>query len=139
MHKESDSNIKIVVIAFTALLVVIGGIVAIIIITGKPPAAASQPASVSQPASAQAVAAQLSCVKFADHGPSIIGGVIDSGVCWIGSEKYAINTFASKEIRNQWLKAAEPLGVNPKWETDTAVIYPSVALRERPHPRSSRH
>lgn len=85
------------------------------------------PMAVYQPPSAKQVADSLGCKKFEDHGPSQVGGSTDSGSCWIGNVKYAINTFPSLAVRNSWLRSAEPLGVVPKWETDTSVTYPSVS------------
>jgi hypothetical protein len=82
--------------------------------------------NVVQPASAAQIAGNLHCTKFKDAGPSELGGSIDSGSCYIGASKYAINTFPSKAVRDTWLQTAEQLGVNPKWETDTSVVYPSV-------------
>lgn len=83
--------------------------------------------AVQQPPSALEVASSLHCVSFVDNGPALGGGVIDSGNCWIGGQKYAIDTFASEDARDAWLVSAERLGVNPKWQTSTAVIYPSVS------------
>lgn len=82
--------------------------------------------TVQQPASASLVAASIECGNFVDLGDATNVGVVDSGACFIGTQKYAINTFASKASRDSWLKAAEPLGVTPQWETDTSVVYPSV-------------
>jgi hypothetical protein len=81
---------------------------------------------VRQPATASQVAKDLNCTKFKDTGPAQAGGSIDTGYCFIGTQKYAINTFASVDVRDAWLKMAEPLGVNPKWETETSVTYKSV-------------
>lgn len=89
-------------------------------------AVVAAPVSVTQPPSASDVARSLNCKRFEDHGASQIGGSIDSGACWIGNVKYAINTFPSKAVRDSWLQAAEPLGVVPKWKTTTSVTYKSV-------------
>jgi hypothetical protein len=81
---------------------------------------------VQQPPSAKTVASQLDCTRFHDLGGKSDVGVVDSGSCWIGTKKYAINTFAGPSSRDVWLKEAEPFGVVPKWETSTSVIYKSV-------------
>lgn len=88
--------------------------------------------TVTQPASAAQVAKNLNCTGFKDLGGGMPSGlgvrlyVIDSGSCYIGSDKYAIDTFPTKAVRDNWLQAATQLGVVPKWETDTSVTYPSV-------------
>jgi hypothetical protein len=90
--------------------------------------ASTQIEKVIQPASAAQVASSVHCGKFQDKFTAGgYPGVIDDGVCWIGPDKYAIDTFPSKAVRDEWLKMSEPLGVNPKWETDTSVVYPSVS------------
>jgi hypothetical protein len=81
---------------------------------------------VAQPATALQIAEKVGCTNFQDRGPSQAGGSIDGGTCYIGSQKYGINTFASKDVRDAWLKLAERLGVSPKWETETSVVYPST-------------
>lgn len=93
----------------------------------NPPTYSATPAAVTQPPSAKAVAASLHCENFVDQGPSTVGGVVDSGTCWRKGVEYAIDTFPSKAVRDVWLPSAEQLGVVPKWETDTAVIYKSVS------------
>lgn len=84
--------------------------------------------SVTQPQSAEVIATSVHCARFQDKFTQ--GGdpaVLDDGVCWIGSQKYGIDTFASTASRDGWLKLAEPLtGVVPKWETATAVVYKST-------------
>ena len=82
--------------------------------------------TVQQPPTAAQVASQLGCTGFKDLGPASVGGSIDSGSCTIAGVKYAINTFESQDIRDSWLKVAEPLGVTPKWETATSVTYKSI-------------
>lgn len=94
--------------------------------SNRPAVSSITPMAVYQPPSARQVADSLGCNKFQDHGPSEIGGSTDSGSCWIGNVKYAINTFASRPARDSWLQDAEPLGVVPKWETETSVTYKSV-------------
>lgn len=92
----------------------------------NPQIATAAPVSVTQPPTASDVARSLNCKRFEDHGASQIGGSVDSGACWIGNVKYAINTFPSRAVRDSWLQSAEPLGVVPKWETSTSVTYKSV-------------
>lgn len=78
--------------------------------------------------SAELVAANVHCTKFQNIavGGGVQGLVLDEGSCYIGSTKYAIDTFQSKASRNLWLKMATPYGVVPKWETAHAVVYKSV-------------
>lgn len=131
-------NPAVVIVAAVALaVIVIGTFVVVRSSPSKPasnsvstqaPAPAVTPMAVYQPPSAKDVAGSLNCRRFKDLGPDEVGESIDSGSCWIGRVKYAINTFASKPVRDAWLQAAEPLGVVPKWETDTSVTYPSVSL-----------
>jgi hypothetical protein len=84
---------------------------------------------VAQPPTAAQVADSVNCDNFKDS-PVKAGtgfGTVDAGSCYIDGAKYAINTFLNSSVRDSWLKLAEPLGVNPKWETATAVVYPSVS------------
>lgn len=83
------------------------------------------PVLVSQPQSASVVAAQLNCGDYIDQGRPEFGGAVDYGICWINNKKYGIDTFASKSARDSWLKITAPLGLVPKWETDTSVAYPA--------------
>jgi hypothetical protein len=80
----------------------------------------------ADPVKAAVIARSLKCWRFRDLGPAMKGFVVDSGVCYKGGQKYGINTFSTSEARNSWIKMAKKLGVNPKWETATSVIYPSV-------------
>lgn len=95
-------------------------------LTLVPKNAANTVQEVAGAPAASSIAAQLGCGGFHDLGPSEAGGVIDSGYCYRGGVKYAIDTFASQDARDAWLQEAEPLGVNPKWETDYSVTYKSV-------------
>jgi hypothetical protein len=81
---------------------------------------------VPQPATALQIAEKVGCTNFQDEGPSEAGGAIDTGTCYIGSHKYGVDTFPTKSVRDSWLQLAEPMGVSPKWETDTSVVYPST-------------
>lgn len=143
MHKVHTRKIRLTkpyaIAAIIASLVAIGIIIALLV-TNHHPKGSSDPISVTpissttqtpvavtQPPSAADVAKSLNCGSFADGGPSELGGVTDSGNCYIGAKKYAIDTFASKQVRDAWLPTAEGLGVVPKWETDTSVTYLSVA------------
>lgn len=82
---------------------------------------------VQQPATAAAVAQQAGCDGFKDKGPSTAGGVVDSGTCSMTGVKYGVDTFATKDARDSWLVTAAKYGVSPQLETDTSVIYKSVA------------
>lgn len=137
--KNPYNRTPIYVLIALAILALGAGLAGIFVILSAKPGPPSnlgggRPAAISsvtqmaiyQPPSAKQVADSLGCKKFEDHGPSEIGGSIDSGSCWIGNVKYAINTFPSIFVRDIWLQSAEPLGVVPKWETSTSVTYKSV-------------
>jgi len=134
MHRKKmdiNRNRRLALIVGGGLAIIIAVCLAVIFAAGGSNSDISASAStkiekVVQPASAAQIASSLHCGRFKDAGPSEVGGSIDSGSCYIGADKYAINTFPSKAIRDSWLQSAEPLGVNPKWETDTSVVYPSV-------------
>lgn len=113
------------VIAIIIVLAVGGIVVAVVMANGVKDANAIQ--SVSQPATASQVAKSLGCTNFTVEDPGTSGMVIDAGSCIKDGRLYAINTFPSTSVRDKWLDAAEPLGVDPKWETTTSVTYPSVS------------
>jgi hypothetical protein len=124
---------KIMIIGTAAIWIVVAVLLILTVTSGNlkgtalPPGHSQVPVAVSQPPSAEQVANSLQCGHFKDN--FVKGGdpaVLDGGVCWIGSTKYAIDTFASAGSRDGWLKLAEPLGVVPAWETDTSVTYKSV-------------
>lgn len=125
------SKAALLIIASALAVIVVGVIIAGFSTNFGHNSGSSQDTMV-QPASAKKVADSLNCTRFKDLGggmPSGLGErlyVVDSGYCFIGDKKYAIDTFASKGVRDQWLPLAEQLGVVPKWETDTSVTYPSV-------------
>ena len=122
------------IVALTIVAIVVALFIAVLFKTSAStanahPYVSPMPAAVQQPQSAKAVAASLNCDNFQDKFTSGTGdpAVLDDGVCWIGSQKYGIDTFASAVSRDGWLKLAEPLtGVVPKWETATAVVYKST-------------
>lgn len=117
------------VVAFCVVLFIVASVAAGIKVMTHTTPVSQTISMVPQPPSAAQVAKSVNCVKFT-HLPVQAGqgfGTVDAGSCWIGSAKYAINTFPTAAVRDSWLKLAEPLGVNPKWETSTAVIYPSVS------------
>lgn len=87
---------------------------------------AETPVSVQQLPSAREIAAQLGGTRYEDRGPAMLAGVVSSGTFWIGKDKYAVDTFMTREARDAWLKASEKFGVSPKWMTSTSVVYPSV-------------
>jgi|SRR5690242_5626819 len=121
----------LIVIASALAVMLVGAVVAGISTNFGHKSGTSQVTMV-QPASAKGVADSLNCTGFKDLGggmPSGLGEklyVVDSGYCFIDGKKYAIDTFASQQVRDQWLPLAETLGVVPKWETTTSVTYPSV-------------
>lgn len=83
---------------------------------------AEVPISIDIPSAAD-VAKQLNCGNFKDLGPSELGGVTSSGTCFIGTTKYAINTFPSMRAMKKWLELSEPFGLDVRWKTSTAVVY----------------
>ena len=84
------------------------------------------PALVQLPKSAGEVADQLDCTGFQEFSPGSSGMVVTAGTCMKDGVKYAIDTFASQDVRDAWLQTAEKLGVVPTWETATSVTYKSV-------------
>jgi len=85
----------------------------------------------SNPPTARSIADSLNCKRFrggkVPSASPMYGIMYEDGVCYIGSKKYGLNTFTTKAARNSWLKMATPLGVNPEWETDKSVVYPSTS------------
>jgi hypothetical protein len=124
-----------VVIGMVILLTIFGLLCAVHVVSehSTPPApqptisySSPTPVAVAQPPSAKDVADLIGCTDFKDGGGGMAGLVLDSGNCWKDGKKYGLNTFPSKEGRDDWIKAASQVGVVPKWETDTSVVYPSV-------------
>jgi hypothetical protein len=80
--------------------------------------------------SAQDVANQVGCGDFKHGGSGLISGLgiriyaADSGTCDVDGQQYVVYTFPSTDIRNEWVQAANQIGENAKWQTDTAVVYP---------------
>lgn len=112
--------------AFVLAAILITGLIFAIKITSSPTSSPTAITAVQQPPTASEVAKALGCKQFKDLGAAKAGGAVDMGYCYIGSIKYAIDTFASTDARDAWLKVSEPFGVNPKWETATSVTYKSV-------------
>lgn len=81
---------------------------------------------VQQPKSAGQVADQIGCTDFVEADPGSSGMVVTDGTCVKGGVKYAIDTFASQTVRDEWIQKAEVFGVVPKWETATSVTYKST-------------
>lgn len=117
-------NIVIGVVLAFALLILVPAIV-IFVSKQNPPSDAPQ--AVQQPATAAQVAQKLGCTGFKTGDVGGSGMVVSAGTCTKNDVKYAIDTFASKDVRDAWLKEAEKLGVNPKWESATSVTYKSVS------------
>jgi hypothetical protein len=111
MNKHTAIGMLIVIIVF-----ILGVVGVVTVVKGNP--------DTFNPPSIQQVATSFGCTDFQDHGPALM--TTDSGSCWINGRKYGINTFASIEDRDDWLNAAEKLGVNPKYYSATAVLYPNV-------------
>lgn len=126
MHKKINPNRRrnqVLLIAASALSVIVVAALVIIFTRNVPRV---QVQSVVQPASASQVAQSFHCTKFKDqHNPDAVLSD-DSGSCYIGGSKYAINTFPDQASRDRWLQSAVQLGVRPRWKTPTAVVYPSV-------------
>lgn len=117
------------IIIACATVVFFGMIYLVLTFTGVLQHNSSSPSTlniVQQPATAAAVAQQSNCVNFIDKGKSEAGGVVDSGSCYIGTVKYAVDTFATKDARDSWLVMASKYGVSPQLESDTSVVYKSV-------------
>jgi len=108
------------------VLVAASLITILILLAGFLHRSSTTPVAVKQPATASQVASQLNCKGFKDLGSAPAAGVVDSGSCYIGKVKYAMNTFANSNVRDAWIKMSAPFGVVPKWETPTSVTYKSV-------------
>jgi len=104
------------------LALVIAGLVAIMGGCSSNSNPAQTVKTVVQPLSAQQIADKIGCGDFVQKGPAQMY-VIDSGTCVLDGVKYGIDTFASTDVRDNWLKIAQNYGVVPKWETATAIIY----------------
>lgn len=126
MHRKAHLNQNrnaYLIVGCVAFLGIVIAVLVIFIAGGSNGTTSLQ--KVVQPMSAAQIAKNLDCINFTDQGAAAILSN-DSGVCFIGTKKYAINTFPNKQARDNWLKTATQLGVNPKWETSTAVVYPST-------------
>jgi hypothetical protein len=120
-HRDPRALMMIILIG---LGVIVTGIVVILVM---PKSSGNDITTVQQPANASQVAAKLDCTAFKSADTGASGMVVSAGTCTKGGVKYAVDTFVSQDVRDNWLKAAEPLGVNPKWETATSVVYKSIA------------
>jgi hypothetical protein len=119
-HRDPRALMMIILIG---LGVIVTGIVVILVV---PKSSGNDITAVQQPASASQVAAKLDCTAFKSADTGASGMVVSAGTCTKVGVKYVVDTFVSQNVRDNWLKAAEPLGVNPKWETATSVVYGSV-------------
>jgi hypothetical protein len=115
-----------IIVAATSLAVIIAGCLAIIFTAGN---GASGSIQSIYPPSAQSVADNLNCASFKDYGGGMASGLgerltySDVGTCYVDGKKYAIATFASQDVRDEWVSLADQIGITPKWTTDTAVVY----------------
>lgn len=109
----------------TGLTFVLPGVMLIAAACGASPSVREVPMAVHIP-SASEVAKQVSCVNFRDTGTAHVGGVVSSGTCFIGSTRYAIDTFPSMKALDHWLDLTTAFGLDVKWKTSTAVVYVSV-------------
>jgi hypothetical protein len=76
---------------------------------------------------ASQVAYAMDCHDFKDlFVPGGYPGVLDEGSCYMGKQKFAIDTFDSSRVRDAWLVPAENLGVVPVYEDTYYVAYKSV-------------
>jgi hypothetical protein len=95
----------------------------------QPVASAPAPVLVQQPPTAEVIARQLHGTNFTskDIGDAkVLWGMTSGGTFWLDGEKYAVNTFTTRQALDEWLKVSMRFGVNPKWKTDTSVTYPSL-------------
>jgi hypothetical protein len=136
--------ITIIVSAFAVLAVIVAGAAYFsvqisasnaagnkVMVSGSPNQKPEKVITIPPPASvpsAEIVAQQLHCTNFKNIavGDGVQGIVLDEGSCYIGSVKYAIDTFQTQASRDLWLNMATPYGVTPKWETAHSVTYKSV-------------
>jgi hypothetical protein len=117
------SNLGLVITGVIIAAVLIGAVLFVLHFLGNSPTAIQV---VKQPPTAAEVAKNLGCTGFSDTGAAPAGGAITTGACSIGGVRYVIDTFVNAQVRDSWLKIAEPLGVNPKWMTPTSVTYPAT-------------
>lgn len=114
-------------IALTAVMIMIGA--GLYLASGSSHSKTSETTvqTIQQPPTAAQIASEEKCADYKDGFTK--GGwptVLDVGNCYIGSVKYAIDTFANPANRDAWLKVASLVGVVPVWETATSVTYKSV-------------
>jgi hypothetical protein len=105
---------------------------------GHPASPASSPAASVQasspspqylptPPTLSQVAAELHATRVTDCGPAPAGGVTDSGIAHLGSERIGIDLFPSPDIRDGWKKLAAGFGIvviaqGPTWAAYNASI-----------------
>jgi hypothetical protein len=116
-------QIKTKVPRISWLMVFLPGLMLIAAACGSPQAVREVPMAVHIPTAGE-VAKQISCKDFRNLGPSEMGGVVTSGTCFIGTRKYAIDTFGSMKARDHWLDlATQYFSLDVKWKTSTSVVY----------------
>jgi hypothetical protein len=88
-----------------------------------------QPVQVKQPETAADVAKDLHGTHFVNKklgDARVMWGMTSGGTFMLHGVKYGVNVFNSPHLMRVWLKVAKQYGVNPKWETHNAVVYPSL-------------
>ena len=73
------------------------------------------------------VASALHATGATDCGRAPLGGVVDSGTAYLGSERIGIDTFAGSPARNAWLKVAASAGVVPLAQRTDWVSYKALS------------
>ena len=86
------------------------------------------PERLPQPVTVQQVGALLHLTGVIDCGATgeSIVGVVDLGVGWKGTTKYAFDTFANSAVRDRWKKVVANLGIVPLWQGPEWVAYKST-------------
>lgn len=92
-------------------------------------AQADVPVEVQQPQTAADVVKDLHGTRFHEKSlgdARVLWGMTSGGTFYLRGQKYGVNVFHSEKLMRRWLKTAENYGVVPRYETHTAVVYPSV-------------
>jgi hypothetical protein len=112
-----------------ALVAVISGVIAIFLVTGCSASGSpspDRPVTVQQLPTARSIATELGGTNFKPMDPKPLFGMTSAGTFFIGDQKYAVNVFTTPRAMDTWLQTVTQFGVNPRWKTSTAVVYPSV-------------
>lgn len=88
-----------------------------------------RPVEIKQPQTAADVVADLHGTRFQEKplgDARVLWGMTSGGTFYLHGQKYGVNVFNSEHLMRRWLRTAKQYGVVPRYETHTAVVYPSV-------------